>query len=96
MHVLDLGNNSISREGASALAAYMKKSTGLKELNMYMNDIGTAGITEVRHEAPLRMLCLVLAHAHHSVGCGQGFTRTGQLALRRPAKDGLWAMRPSL
>ncbi len=49
MHVLDLGNNSISREGASALAAYMKKSSGLKELNLYMNDIGTAGITEVHH-----------------------------------------------
>ena len=49
MHVLDIGNNSISKEGASALAKYMKKSSGLKELNMYMNDIGTAGITEVRH-----------------------------------------------
>ena len=49
MHVLDLGNNSISKEGASALAAYMKKSSALKELNLYMNDIGTAGITQVRH-----------------------------------------------
>lgn len=47
MHVLDMGNNGISREGASALAKYMAKSKSLKELNLYMNDIGTAGITEV-------------------------------------------------
>ena len=59
MHVLDLGNNSISREGASALAAYMKKSVGLKELNMYMNDIGTAGITDVRHGFRAQLLCRV-------------------------------------
>lgn len=48
MHVLDMGNNSIGREGASALAKYMAKSKTLKELNLYMNDVGTAGITEVR------------------------------------------------
>jgi len=69
MHVLDLGNNSISREGASALAAYMKKSSGLKELNLYMNDIGTAGITEVRSLASPRCEappCMHTKHAHHS------------------------------
>ena len=31
-----------------ALAKYMAKRKTLKELNLYMNDIGTAGITEVR------------------------------------------------
>ena len=51
MHVLDLGNNSISREGASALAKYMAKSKTLRELNVYMNDFGTAGITEARPAA---------------------------------------------
>ena len=62
MQVLDLGNNSVSREGASALAAYMKKSSGLKELNLYMNDIGTAGITEVR---PRLLVMACLSHAYH-------------------------------
>lgn len=59
MHVLDMGNNSIGRGGASALAKYLAKSKSLKELNLYMNDIGTAGITEARaarcRVQPLRM-----------------------------------------
>ena len=52
MHVLDMGNNSISKDGAKALADYMAKSKTLKELNLYMNDIGTAGITDVRLAMP--------------------------------------------
>lgn len=59
MHVLDMGNNGISREGASALAKYMAKSKSLKELNLYMNDIGTAGITEVS------------SSCHSSGACGE-------------------------
>ena len=68
MHVLDLGNNSISREGASALAAYMKKSSGLKELNLYMNDIGTAGITQVCSLDSLRGPYLQCKHAQQRDG----------------------------
>lgn len=55
MHVLDLGNNSMTAEGAASLAAYMEKHRELKDLNLYMNDIGSAGLEKV-------LLCLRSTH----------------------------------
>lgn len=47
MHVLDMGNNSMTAEGAASLAAYMETHRELKDLNLYMNDIGSAGLEKV-------------------------------------------------
>ena len=47
MHVLDLGNNEMSAEGATALAAYLERHRELKDLNLYMNDIGSSGLDKV-------------------------------------------------
>lgn len=47
MHVLDLGNNSMTAEGATALAAFMERHREVKDLNLYMNDIGSAGLQKV-------------------------------------------------
>lgn len=42
--VLDIGNNSICEEGAGALARLLLAKAGsIKDLVMYMNDIGDAG-----------------------------------------------------
>ncbi|CAK0782497.1 hypothetical protein CVIRNUC_005717 [Coccomyxa viridis] len=43
---LDFGNNNISAEGAEAIADIVKRAH-LKELNLYMNDIGDAGILKI-------------------------------------------------
>lgn len=51
MHVLDLGNNSMTAEGATALATCMEKHRELKDLNLYMNDIGSAGLEKVGRDA---------------------------------------------
>lgn len=47
MHVLDLGNNSMTAEGAALLALVMEKHGELRDLNLYMNDIGSAGLSKV-------------------------------------------------
>lgn len=44
---IDLGNNSIGREGAAALAALLRASSSVKEVNVYMNDIGDDGAFQV-------------------------------------------------
>ena len=53
MHVLDLGNNEMSVEGAAALAAYLERHRELRDLNLYMNDIGSSGLDKVA--SPLRV-----------------------------------------
>jgi Leucine Rich repeat len=47
MFQLDMGNNSMTAEGAASLASYMEAHRELKELNLYMNDIGSAGLEKV-------------------------------------------------
>jgi Ran GTPase-activating protein (RanGAP) involved in mRNA processing and transport len=49
IHVLDLGNNSMGAEGADALARLLMTKTQLKELNLYMNDVGSIGIGKVEY-----------------------------------------------
>ncbi len=52
MEVLDLGNNGMSAEAAASLAGFMTKHRGLRDLNLYMNDIGSEGLQKV-HEVLL-------------------------------------------
>lgn len=47
LKVLDIGNNSMSAEGAAALARLLHDKTGLEDLNCYMNDIGDQGMEKV-------------------------------------------------
>jgi Leucine Rich repeat len=58
MHVLDMGNNSMTAEGAASLAAYMETHRELKDLNLYMNDIGSAGLEKVLSACCLDTLAL--------------------------------------
>lgn len=44
---IDLGNNSISLEGASALAELLRAKNALRDINIYMNDIGDDGAFQV-------------------------------------------------
>lgn len=44
IHVLDLGNNSMSGEGAAALARLLHGKKSAKELHLYMNQIGDGGM----------------------------------------------------
>jgi len=64
MHVLDLGNNSMTAEGATALATCMEKHRELKDLNLYMNDIGRAGLEKVGRDALGQVNLKQLAVAH--------------------------------
>lgn len=47
MEVLDLGNNSMSESSAASLAAYLEKHRDLRDLNLYMNAIGSDGLQKV-------------------------------------------------
>ncbi len=48
MRLLDLGNNSMGEAGAAAMTRLLAAKRSLKELNLYMNDIGDAGVSRVR------------------------------------------------
>lgn len=54
---------SLGEEGATAIAEFVKQGKKLKELNLYMNDIGTGGAYKVLVLYPL---CLP---PHHVVCC---------------------------
>ena len=56
--LLDLGNNSISSEGAESLAALLAVKPDLTDLTMYMNDLGDEGVKKVRRSRRCR------AHRH--------------------------------
>lgn len=45
--MLDLGNNGLSEGGAAALTRLLSVKRSLKELHLYMNDIGDTGIARV-------------------------------------------------
>jgi hypothetical protein len=47
VRVLDFGNNSISEAGVASLAQLLAVKPHLKELNLYMNDIGNSGAAKV-------------------------------------------------
>ena len=42
---------SLGEEGAAAIADFVKQGKKLKELNLYMNDIGTGGAYKVTNHA---------------------------------------------
>lgn len=42
---------SLGEEGAAAIADFVKQGKKLKELNLYMNDIGTGGAYKVINQA---------------------------------------------
>lgn len=44
---LDIGNNGMSKEGAAAVANLVRACPGLKELNLYMNEIGDDGASSL-------------------------------------------------
>jgi NLR family CARD domain-containing protein 3 len=44
---LDIGNNGMSKEGAAAVANLVRACPGLKELNLYMNEIGDEGASSL-------------------------------------------------
>ena len=48
--MLDLGNNSISSEGAESIAALLAAKPDLTDLTIYMNDIGDEGVKKVCFE----------------------------------------------
>jgi Leucine Rich repeat len=69
MHQLDMGNNSMTAEGAASLAAYMETHRELRELNLYMNDIGSAGLEKVLCCKSFTQKCwLVPAAWYHESG----------------------------
>lgn len=47
IEVLDLGNNNMSGSSAASLAAYLEKHRDLRDLNLYMNAIGSDGLEKV-------------------------------------------------
>ena len=47
MQVLDLGNNGMTETSAAALAAYLEQHGDLRDLNLYMNAIGSDGLEKV-------------------------------------------------
>ncbi len=47
VYVLDLGNNSMSDQATGAVARLLHGKRSLKELNLYMNDIGDHGMSKV-------------------------------------------------
>ncbi len=47
MHALDLGNNGMTETSAASLAAYQDRHPDLRDLNLYMNQIGSAGLNKV-------------------------------------------------
>lgn len=44
LRALDVGNNSITAAGAEPLARFLFNSATLKDLNLYMNDLGDEGV----------------------------------------------------
>ena len=44
---IDMGNNTISREGAAALADLLRGNTSLADVNINMNDVGDDGAFSV-------------------------------------------------
>ena len=42
---------SLGEEGAAAIADFVKQGKKLKELNLYMNDIGTGGAYKVTNQS---------------------------------------------
>ncbi len=42
--MLDLGNNSMGAEGGAALARMLHEKKSIRELTLYMNEIGDAGM----------------------------------------------------
>lgn len=44
---------SLGEEGAAAIADFVKQGKKLKELNLYMNDVGTGGAYKVSKHASL-------------------------------------------
>jgi hypothetical protein len=60
---LDLGNNGITDRGANALSTLLHAKRSLKELNLYMNDIGDHGVSKV---------CCVRLQASSLVCCAVG------------------------
>ena len=70
IHRLDLSNNSISRSGAEVLARMIYSKNKLKELNLYMNDIGDGGMKKVNFRKiilAIRILCHCWQGLLHSV-----------------------------
>jgi Ran GTPase-activating protein (RanGAP) involved in mRNA processing and transport len=47
MEVLDLGNNGMTESSAISLAACLQKHRDLRDLNLYMNAIGSDGLEKV-------------------------------------------------
>lgn len=47
LHTLDLGNNSLTDEGGAAIARLLAGKKTLRDVNLYMNDIGNSGVTKV-------------------------------------------------
>ena len=47
IRVLDFGNNSMTAVGGDALAKLLNSELSLRDLNLYMNDLGDAGIAKV-------------------------------------------------
>ena len=54
---------SLGEEGATAIADFVKQGKKLKELNLYMNDIGTGGAYKVQTCCPL------YSHPHLVICC---------------------------
>ena len=52
LKLLDLGNNSMTDEGVASVARLLQHwRNNLRELNLYMNDIGDVGIDRVSNNA---------------------------------------------
>lgn len=47
IEVLDLGNNSLTPDAADVLARLLYQKPSLKDLNLYMNELGNAGIARL-------------------------------------------------
>lgn len=48
LKVLDIGNNSMTGDGVAAVAKLLLAKPTLRELNLYMNDLGDTGVSRVR------------------------------------------------
>ena len=54
---------SVGEEGAAAIADFVKQGKKLKELNLYMNDIGTGGAYKVGTH--VSTFCSSMTHMQH-------------------------------
>ena len=65
MHALDLGNNGMTEASAASLAAFQDRHPDLRDLNLYMNQIGSAGLKKV----PAPTTCTTCHRATDSATC---------------------------